>query len=466
MNSEQNLDSKPPAIRWLSTSSWLALVIFLAFAGSMAILLAFLARSTQAELDADARTIINAEVSGITQSFERDGFSGAKELIASQLRVRGPLVFRLESPVGPDGLVRNATGNIAIWPAALPPDGRLRRIMVTRIGDPEASAYAAVATALPGGYRLLVGRSLEEQDRLTRTLNASLLAAIGLSLALAIGFSTFIAQVTARRIQAIANVTGAAAGGDFSKRVPVPAGQPRDAFDSLGASLNTMLAQIETLLEELRTLTDGLAHDLRSPLTRMKARIDHLQRSGDSSEAELAAIGMEADQLLAMLENSLAISRAEAGMGRDQFAPTDIAALARQMVEMYEPLADDNGIRLTIDAPAKVEIRANRAMLSRALANLIDNALRYAPNGKTIDVAVRSLDGGARLIVADHGPGILPARRATALRRFGRLDTARSATGAGLGLSLAASIARLHGGTLTLGDNNPGLRVEIDLPAA
>jgi signal transduction histidine kinase len=297
-------------------------------------------------------------------------------------------------------------------------------------------------------------------------LNASLVAAIGLSLALAIGFSALITRVTARRIQAIADVTSAAAGGDLSQRVPVPGGEPRDAFDSLGISLNTMLAQIEALVEELRALTDGLAHDLRSPLTRMKARIDHLQRSGDASEAELAAIGLEADTLLAMLENSLAISRAEAGMGRDQFVPTDLAALARQMVEMYEPLADDNGIKLTIDAPATVEVRANGALLSRALANLIDNALRYAPNGRTIDVAVQAVPAGALLRVADHGPGILPARRETALRRFGRLDSARSATGAGLGLSLAASIARLHGGTLTLGDNQPGLRVDIILPAA
>jgi signal transduction histidine kinase len=432
----------------------------------MAILLAFLARSTQAELDADARALINAEIVSIRQAVERDGFAGGKTIIDSQLRIAGPLVIRLESPPDNDGVARRATGNIAVWPAALSGDGRLRRITVLRIGDVAPGPYAVLATGLPGGYRLLVGRSLAEQERLTQTLNTSLVAALALALALAIGFSALITRITASRVQAIANVTRAVAEGDLSRRIPVPEGPPRDAFDSLGLVLNTMLGQIEALLEELRALTDGLAHDLRSPLTRMKARIDRLQRSDDADEAELAAIGTEADLLLAMLENSLAISRAEAGIGRDQFVVTDLAALARHMVEMYEPLADDNGIRLTIDAPAKLEVRANGALLSRALANLIDNAMRYAANGKTIDVGVKQLPGGARLSVADHGPGILPARRETALRRFGRLDSARSATGAGLGLSLAASITRLHGGTLRLSDNQPGLRVEIELPAA
>jgi signal transduction histidine kinase len=452
-------------MRRLSTSAWLALVIFLAIAGSMAILLAFLARSTQGELDADARVLINVEITGIAQAVARDGFEGGQEIIDSQLRAAGPLVFRLEAPAA-DGGARPVAGNVVAWPSALPADGKLRRTMVTRSGEAAPGPYAVVATSLPGGHRLLVGRSLAEQDRLTATLNTSLLAALALALVLALGFSALITRITASRVQAIADVTRAVAEGDLSRRIPEPPGEPRDAFDSLGRVLNAMLNQIEALVDELQTLTDGLAHDLRSPLTRMKARIDRLQRSGDADENELAAIGTEADLLLAMLENSLAISRAEAGIGRDQFSTTDLAALARQMVEMYEPLAEDNGIRLTIDTPPRLDVMANGALLSRALANLIDNALRYAGNGKTIDVGVTALAQGARLSVADHGPGILPARRKTALRRFGRLDTARTATGAGLGLSLAASVARLHGGTLTLNDNKPGLRVEITLPAS
>jgi signal transduction histidine kinase len=165
-----------------------------------------------------------------------------------------------------------------------------------------------------------------------------------------------------------------------------------------------------------------------------------------------------------MLENSLEISRAEAGIGRDRFVAMDLAALARDMVDMYEPLADDNGVRLTAIAADAVPITAHRELLGRALSNLIDNALRYGAAGGVIEVAAEATTAGARLIVADRGPGIAPADRDGALRRFGRLDAARSARGAGLGLALAAAIARLHGGALTLDANRPGLRVTIDLP--
>jgi signal transduction histidine kinase len=437
------------------------LVVFIAFAGSMAILLGFLGRSTQLQLDADARTFIMAESADIAQTFDRSGAKAAHNVIEGDLRYVSANVFLLDPP-GDTG----ASGNITRWPAGFAADGRVHRLLVNRPGNPVAEPFAAIAVRLKGGYRLLVGRSLAEQERLTATLNTSLLAAVALALVLAVGISALLARMASARIQAIADVAGAVTAGDLSRRVPVMPGPPRDAFDSLGLLLNTMLARIESLLDEFRALTDGLAHDLRSPLTRMKARIDRIQRSSEIGEAQIAAIGAEADALLGMLENSLAISRAEAGIGRDSFETADLAALAAGMAEMYEPLADESGIRLTITAPAPVPVRVHRALLGRALANLIDNALRHGATGGVIDITVIAAPGGARLSVGDHGPGIDAADRATALRRFGRLDAARSASGAGLGLSLAASIARLHGGTLTLSDNQPGLKVTIDLPAA
>ena len=180
---------------------------------------------------------------------------------------------------------------------------------------------------------------------------------------------------------------------------------------------------------------------------------------------EIAGIGTEADTLLAMLDNSLEISRVEAGIGRDNFVIMDLAALVHDMVEMYEPLAEDNGVRLIALDATPVPVRAHRELLGRALSNLIDNALRYGAAGGSIEVTASPTANGAELIVADRGPGIARTSHDDALRRFGRLDAARSADGAGLGLSLAAAIARLHGGALTLGPNNPGLRVVIDLPA-
>ena len=446
--------------RWpRSTTTLISLIVFLALVGCTAIILGFIARITQRQLDADARAMIGAERDIIVQMFAREGPAGAAAIINAELRIPGPLAMRLD---GPDG--GELAGNIDRWPPGLLADNRFHRRDLVRRNRPEPEPFSVTAMAFPNGYRLLVGRSLEEEERLTATLTTSLLAAIGLALVLAMIISFIVTRIIARRVQGIADVAVAVAAGNLSRRVDVPSGTARDAFDSLGGALNTMLARIEALLDELRSVTDGLAHDLRSPLTRMKARIDRIQRGGDVGNAEIAAIGAEADALLAMLDNSLEISRAEAGIGRDSFVDMDLAALVNDMVEMYEPLAEDNGVRLTAIAPAPVMVRAHRELLGRALSNLIDNALRYGATGRIIEVTASNTVAAAEITVADYGPGIALADRGDALRRFGRLDAARSASGAGLGLSLAAAIARLHGGTLTLGTNNPGLKVAITIP--
>ena len=331
---------------------------------------------------------------------------------------------------------------------------------------PPQSRLPSPRPHLPGGWHLLVGRSLAEEERLVATLTTSLVTAIGLALLLALGISALLARLIARRVQSIADVAARVAAGDLGSRVAVPDGSPRDAFDSLGLALNAMLARIEALLDELRAVTDGLAHDLRSPLTRMKARIDRLSRTPEPDLGELGGIASEADALLAMLDNSLEISRLEAGIGRDAFEPLDLAALVTDMAEMYEPLAEEGGVTITTDTHATMPVRAHRQLLGRALSNLIDNALRYAADGRSIAISAEAGSGGARLVVADRGPGIASTAREEALRRFGRLDVARSKGGAGLGLSLAAAIARLHGGQLLLSDNAPGLKVTIELPAS
>ena len=447
-------------LRWpRSTTARIALFVFLALVGTSAVILGFIARVTQGQLDADARALISAEREAIVATFEREGPAAARDVIIAELLIPGPLAIRLEKPDGED-----VAGNISRWPAGLIADGKFSQVILTRTGQASSEPFAVTSNILPRGYRLLVGRSLVEEERLTATLTTTLFAAVGLALLLASGISYLVTRTIARRIENIADVAGAVAAGDLARRVDIHGTGSRDAFDRLGTALNAMLARIEALLDELRSVTDGLAHDLRSPLTRLKARIDRVQRDGDASGADIAAIGNEADALLAMLDNSLEISRAEAGIGRDRFVAMDLAALVSDMVDMYEPLAEDSGVRLTAIAAGTVPIRAHRELLGRALSNLIDNALRYGAEGGAIEVEAENTVDGARLTVADRGPGIAAADRDDALRRFGRLDAARSARGAGLGLALAAAIARLHGGVLTLHANKPGLRVAIDLP--
>jgi signal transduction histidine kinase len=214
----------------------------------------------------------------------------------------------------------------------------------------------------------------------------------------------------------------------------------------------------------LRVVTDSLAHDLRSPLTRLRATIERAVRETDDEVAltALDRVATEAETLLAMLSTALQISRAEAGIGRDRFVATDLGRLIEDLAEVYGPLAEETGIMLVANGAAQAEV--HRELIGQALANLVDNAMKYGRPSGVIRLSVGTMRDMVVLGVDDDGPGIPADRRDEAVGRFGRLDPARQATGAGLGLSLAAAVARLHDGTLTLGDNNPGLSVRLTLP--
>jgi signal transduction histidine kinase len=236
-------------------------------------------------------------------------------------------------------------------------------------------------------------------------------------------------------------------------------------------TLNGMLERIEALVTELRTVTDSLSHDLRTPLTRLKTQI---QRGNDTELSDVArreALGAaadEADRILASFSAMIDIARAEAGAAREQFADVDLRAIVRDVFELHQPLADEMGVALTFDGEEgePVTVKGHAQFLAQLVSNLVDNALKHGADGKVIMMAVHRDHGMAEVEVADRGPGIPERERAMALKRFGRLDTARTTPGSGLGLSLAATLARMHGGELRLEDNQPGLKVRVRIPAA
>jgi signal transduction histidine kinase len=450
-----------------TTTARISLVLFVALLAGSSLLLILLERATETQLDREAQVRITAIANAADTAWRRQGFEAALTLLDGELGVPGPLVIHLQSANGALLL-----GNMARWPAGVPADGHYYRLPAMQAENGDTTPYMLIGRPMPDGHRLLVGRSLEAEVQVQRTLTATLAAALPVALLLAFLTNRMITRIIADRARGIADVVGDVTAGRLDARVAVPDGPPADAFDSMGQAFNVMLARIEALLDELRAITDGLAHDLRSPLTRLKARTDKLGLGSVVDAADLAAVSAEAESLLAMLDNSLEISRAEAGIGRDSFADVDLSAMMVDLADMYEPLAEDAGVTLSVQpGMTRVVARAHRQLLGRALANLIDNALRYGAAGKAIALAVEATGSGTRLVVADHGPGIPTGSRADALKRFGRLDAARGRQGqrlqgAGLGLALAAAVARLHGGTLTLSDNAPGLRVAIDLPAA
>jgi signal transduction histidine kinase len=443
---------------WRTTTVQIAAIVFAALLLTSALLLTFIGRLTQQQLYNDARTGVIHERDAIVADIAREGLQAAAQIIAAESNLPGTVILL----IAPDGTI--VGGNLAAWPNGLGAKRGFANITLARPGGNEP--FGIATTTLADGHRLLLGRSLASEARLTQSLRTSLITAIGLALILALITSFILARLISARVQSIADVAAAVAAGNFGRRADEPMAGGGDAFDAMARALNAMLGRIEALIGEIRMVTDGLAHDLRSPLTRLKARIDRLARADGHVSEEIAAIGSEADSLLAMLEASLELSRIEAGIGRDAFVRLDVAALVRDLAEMYEPLAEDNGVALHINAVGPLAVSGHRNLLSRALANLIDNALRYGNAGGVIEVAATATSDGTAISVSDRGPGIASANHGEALRRFGRVDAARRAGGVGLGLSLAAAIARLHGGTLSLADNRPGLRVTIDLPSS
>jgi signal transduction histidine kinase len=262
--------------------------------------------------------------------------------------------------------------------------------------------------------------------------------------------------------------------GDLAGRLPVAG--TGDELDRLAEHLNAMLERIEALMRGLKEVSDNIAHDLKTPLTRLRNRCEQALRNptGDGGyRSALESTIAESDDLIRTFDALLMIARAESGQARDNMGEFDAAEIARDIGELYEPLAEEKGIALTVDAAAAAPVRGNRELVSQALSNLIDNAIKYAgPNGQMngtpAEIVVKAGDDGSyvALSVADRGPGIPQADRGRVVERFVRLEQSRSAPGSGLGLSLAAAVARLHGGELKLEDNHPGLRSIIELPRA
>jgi signal transduction histidine kinase len=240
-----------------------------------------------------------------------------------------------------------------------------------------------------------------------------------------------------------------------------------DEFDRLAATLNAMLDRIETLVSDLRTVTDSLAHDLRSPLGRL---VRHLEAAADEHappEARRDRVGKalrEAEGVLSTATALLDISRIEAGIGADQFTDVELGPLAAGVAELYEAAADERGVRLAARADAGLVVRGHDQLLAQALSNLVDNALKHAPPGSEITVSAAPDAGRPALTVADRGPGVPEADRARALGRFVRLDPGRGGSGAGLGLALVAAVARMHDAEIVLADNAPGLRAILRFP--
>jgi signal transduction histidine kinase len=443
----------------------LTLAYGFAFGASALALLTFVYVAAVEYMEQQARETIDAEAQGLLEAHALGGVSSLIELV--ELRsAHDP--DRASFYLLVDSTGRYLAGNIATWPAEPPQAGDLYRLRLVdrRRGERATQQVLARAVDLESGLKLLVGRDIQDKLKTQQLLRSAIAGGTGLMLVLGLLGGFALSRWTIGRLEQVNRTTAAIMAGHLGRRIELLGGG--DEFDELAQNLNAMLERIEQLVASMREVTDNVAHDLRTPLNRIRSRIEvALMKDIDRAEARelLEATMRDADALISTFNALLSIARAEAGAERREHVPVDLAELARDVVELYEPLAEEKAIALALEAPMPATVEGDPQLLAQALANLVDNAIKYTPEGGAVTVGVRAAPEPA-LSVADNGPGIPPHLREKALERFVRLDPDRSAPGNGLGLALVAAVAKLHGARLELSDNRPGLVVTLSFAPA
>jgi signal transduction histidine kinase len=439
----------------------LAALYLVVFAASVLGVLLFVYWTSANFVERQTEATLDAEIAGLAEQYAQRGLSGLIQIVAARSAGdRGDSMIYLVTD--PDG--RPLAGNIAAWPTGLATGSAWLSFALEKTVNGQVVIHPARGRlfTIPGGYRLLVGRDISDAAAFRGQVRSTLLWAGLIALGIGLIGGTVMSRNLLRRVEQVNRTSERVMAGNLADRIPLHG--TSDEFDQLAANLNRMLDQIERLMTAMREVTDDVAHDLKTPLSRLRTRLERALAEPSSGCARNDAIRgaiEEADRLLATFNALLSIAELESGARRDQSEPVDLSEVARSAAELYEPVVEEKGFVLAIGAEADLRICGDRHLLSQALANLLDNALKYAGGGK-IEIRTFGDNGRAVLEVADRGPGIPEGDRETVLNRFVRLEASRTTTGNGLGLSLVRAIARRHNGSLVLEDNNPGLRVRLE----
>jgi signal transduction histidine kinase len=442
-----------------TTTFLLTLRYMVLFFVSVTILIGFINWSTISYLEQEADAAIEAEAAGLKNIFQQNGLDGIAQVISARIGIdpRGTGVYLLA-----DAELNMVIGNLPEWPNLTPAeDGWVTFNHVNGNGE---TVVARGHIYLPEqNLRLLVGREIRALDQLTQLFDRSLFWGLGITLILALIGGLLMSQNVLNRVNAINATSRKIMAGDLSQRVETRG--TGDEFDELARNLNATMDQIESLMNSIQHISDNIAHDLRTPLTRLRNRLEELGRTAEDAEAtQIEACIDDADGLLATFASLLSIARIESGTYEANLKSVDLGQSVRDACELYQALAEDKSITLKCNASGANEVRGDRNLIFQAVTNLLDNAIKYTPTGGVISVSLKAEQAGHVLRVGDNGPGIPEDMREKVLQRFYRLDKSRSEPGAGLGLSLVQAIALRHDAQLVLSDNQPGLRVEIIFP--
>jgi signal transduction histidine kinase len=450
-----------------TTTFRLTLVYLTVFALFATFLLGYFVLRTRDLITEQIHDTVDAEITGLSEQYRLGGIRRLVVVIENRSRRPGSSLYLVTTFAG-EALAGNV-GSLA--PGVLDNPGWMETVY-KRQEETEGNEHHAMVRVfqLPGGFRLLVGRDLDERERIYEIVTSAGKWSVAIVIVLGLAGGFFVTRRVLRRVDAMTETSRTIMAGDLSGRLPVTG--TGDEIDRLAENLNLMLERIEALMRGLKEVSDNIAHDLKTPLTRLRARCEQaLRASGNEGEyrAALEQTIDESDRLISTFNALLMIARAESGQARDNMSELDAAELVRSIGELYEPVADEKGIALRVEADGAAPLKGNRELISQALANLIDNAIKYAGpehSGSPAEIVVRAAQEGDTVLlsVADRGPGIPADQRGRVVERFVRLEQSRSLPGSGLGLSLASAVARLHGGELRLEDNAPGLKSVIALP--
>ena len=432
------------------------------FAISAAAIVGFTYWNTARALNAQTDQIVEADISGLAERYQRFGLAGLTDAIVNRSAHGGAALYLLS-----DSDKHPIVGNLDTWPELAQAGGdNVEFDYERRVGSRSEQRRARGREfALTGGFQLLVARDIAERYQTEKLFSTTLPYTVLLMVLLGLAGGIVISRNFLARLDLINRTSREIMAGDLSRRLPL--GQGGDEFDTLARNLNRMLERTERLMRGMRDVTDSIAHDLRTPLNRLRNRLEgvlHWIDPESKAGTEIEAAVGETDRLIGTFNALLLIAEAEAGVAREAMAPVDLRVIVEGVAELYAPLAEEKDISLTITPSGSAIVQCNQSLVSQALANLIDNAIKYTPSGGHVTILVEDTPAGIALRVADSGPGIPPEDRNRVLERFVRLEASRHSPGTGLGLSLVAAVARLHDAKLELADNKPGLKASLLFP--
>jgi len=434
------------------------------FATSVFILMGFIYWATAGYMSSQTDETIEAEIIGLAEQYQRQGLNGLisviRERVAREPNGKSIYLFTARDFI-------KLAGNISKWPEdGEVQDGWLNFTLDEGLGWPTAESRPARARIfiVPGGLRLLVGRDVNDFMAVKELVERAINFGMAITFALAMFGGIMMSRSTSKRVELINQTSQNIMRGNLSLRIPDRG--TNDEFDQLARNLNEMLDRIVHLMEGVRHVSDNIAHDLRTPLTRLRNQLENtlLTVDRDQDREQVGKSVAEADQLLATFNALLRIARLEVGDKVSNFKTFDLSGLAQDAAELYEALAEDKQQKFSIMIEPNVGIMGDRDLLFQTLCNLIDNAIKYTPEDGEIDISLTSNQNETFLSVADSGIGIPEEERERVFQRFYRVAKSRSLPGNGLGLSLVLAVMDLHQGKITLTDNEPGLRIELQFP--